>query len=230
MYCLVWDSSLRSRYVQNEKVMLLRTYARNLVPFARDSSSLRSSEWHVYSRVQSFVIPSEAGRPTRNLMLLSLGWDSSFHFVPFRMTSHRKECNILQGILRHYTSQNDKCTNPKPTREIQIQSHSIKEFFHPQRTEDQTEKPTLFPKKFQDNLFSEESCKHHTPITRSIVLIVTLLYKELLIKPFKNTKRITDLQSITRFDILSFKFHCILQQKKESFYSVTPVLKIAISR
>ncbi len=163
-------------------------------------------------------------------MLLSLGRDSSFHFVPFRMTSHSKECYILQEILRRYTSQNDKCTNPKPTREIQIQSHSIKEFFHPQRTEDQTEKPTLFPKKFQDNLFSEESCKHHTPITRSIVLIVTLLYKELLIKPFKNTKRITDLQSITRFDILSFKFHCILQQKKESFYSVTPVLKIAISR
>ena len=128
MYCLVWDSSLCSHYVQNEKVMLLRTYARNLVPFARDSSSLRSSEWHAFSRVQSFVIPSEAGRPTRNLLLLSLGWDSSFHFVPFRMTSHSKECYILQEILRRYTSQNEKCTNPKPTREIQIQSHSIKVF------------------------------------------------------------------------------------------------------
>ena len=68
---------------------------------------LRSSEWHVYSRVQSFVIPSEAGRPTKNLMLLSLGRDSSFHFVPFRMTLLREDCISYQEILRGYIPQNE---------------------------------------------------------------------------------------------------------------------------
>ena len=53
---------------------------------------LRSSEWHASSRGKPFVIPSKAGRPTRNLMLLSLGRDSSFHFVPFRMTLYREGC------------------------------------------------------------------------------------------------------------------------------------------
>ena len=204
------------------RYMLFRAHARNLVPFARDSSSLRSSEWHASSRGKPFVIPSKAVGRRRISCYYHLG--EILHFTSFHSEWHHTARSAT--FCRRFFD----ATRLKMTSVLIQNQHSIKEFFHPQRTEDQTEKPTLFPKKFQDNLFSEESCKHHTPITRSIVLIVTLLYKELLIKPFKNTKRITDLQSITRFDILSFKFHCILQQKKESFYSVTPVLKIAISR
>ncbi|CDA21373.1 unknown [Bacteroides sp. CAG:144] len=98
------------------------------------------------------------------------------------------------------------------------------------RQKKQINKSILLIKKISEQPLPDQSSKHHVPIMRSIVLIVTYLYKILFIKPFKNTKRVTDLQSITRFEILSFKFHCILQQKKESFYSVTPVLKIAISR
>ena len=40
-------------------------------------------------------------------MLLSLGRDSSFHFVPFRMTLLREDCISYQEILRGYIPQNE---------------------------------------------------------------------------------------------------------------------------
>ena len=115
----------------------MRNLMRN-IRLTGDSSVLRTSEWHCSTRVvslgkrfflpygrqndmrfqgrQPFVIPSEAGRPTRNLCSVTI-WRDSSSLAVVRMTSlvisnvcERSHNRLVsREILWGKTFQNDMC-------------------------------------------------------------------------------------------------------------------------